>query len=362
MIPSPFRRDGGYPLPRRRFLGVVCATLIAAGCAQQEPAPSPSAGSPTAAASPASPDASAGTTATGALKAGMIVPGQISDRAWSGPANDGLQRVKTELSAEVLPAVESPALAQVEKVLRDLAGQGCTIVYAHGSEYDDAAKTAADQFPNTTFVVTGGKSVGKNLKPIRFASGQATYLAGMLAGGMTKTGKIGLVGGPEIPIIKEAFQAFENGAKAVRPDVKVTTTFTGDGKDVAKAKQQAQALLDAGADVLMHNANDAGEGVFEAVSAKEGAMVIGANSDQSDKATPKNLGSFILDVPSAIVGVAREIKEGANPGEAYAAGLKDKAVGFKFNDRFAGTIPAELKDRMTKAEAAMSNGELNPNG
>ena len=244
--------------------------------------------------------------------------------------------------------------------MKDAASQGATIVYGHGSEYDDAAKKVAADFPKTFFVIMNGKSSGANLIPIQFASGQATYLAGMLAAGVSKTGKIGLVGGEEIPVVKQAFEAFTKGAKAVNPKIEVKTTFTGSGTDVAKAKQQAQSLLDAGADVLMHNANAAGKGVFQAVMEKDGAMAIGANSDESDQATPKNLGSFILDVPAAMLGVAKAVKDGKTDGKPYAAGLKDKAVSFKFNPGFKGTIPDDLKAKMKKAEDDMVAGTLDP--
>jgi basic membrane lipoprotein Med (substrate-binding protein (PBP1-ABC) superfamily) len=290
----------------------------------------------------------------------LITPSKISDKGWGQSAYEGTQRIKQELGAELTQPVEDPPLAQVESILRDQAQQGCTIVFLHGSEYDDAAKKVATAFPKTTFVVMGGKSTGPNLIPIQFASGEATYLAGMLAGGVTKTGKVGLVGGDEIPIIKEAFVAFDHGAHAVKPDVKVTTTFTGDGKDVAKAKQQAQALLDSGNDVLMHNANAAAAGVFQAVMGKQGAMVIGANDDQSDQATPKNLGSFILDVRSAMLATAKAIKDGKTEGKPFTVGLKEKAVGFKFNPGFKGTIPKEIKDKMQKAEDDMIAGTLDP--
>ena len=365
MIPSPRCFPSVARFSRRRF--VMQAALFAGfgllygGCAQQEAAKeSPAAPATAESSSAASPAVSASPAAKGAFKVGLITPSKISDKGWGQSAYDGIQKIKADLGAEVVQPVEEPALAQVETVMRDLAQQGCTVVFAHGSEYDDAAKSVAAQFPNTTFVVMGGKSVGKNLAPIQFAAGQGTYLAGMLAAGMSKSGKVGLVGGMEIPVIKEAFVAFEKGAKVVKPTATVTTTFTGDGKDTAKAKQQAQALLDSGADVLMHNADAAGAGVFQAVTEKKGAMVIGANADQSDQATSQNLGSFILDVPSAMVGVAKAVKDGKTNGAAYPAGIKDKAVAFKFNDKFAGKVPFDLKAKMAKAEAAMSAGTLDP--
>ena len=348
------------PWTRARFLAVLPFTaILLAGCAQQETKTDAPAAPSTPGAS-ASPTSDTGKAAGDTLKVGLITPGKISDKAWSQSAYEGLQRIKADLGAETLQPVEGPAQAQVESTMRDMANQGATLVFGHGSEYDDPAKAAASEFPKTTFVVMGGKSSGPNLVPIQLQAQQATYLAGMLAAGMSKTGKVGLVGGNEIPIIKQAFVAFEKGAKAVKPNVQVTTTFTGDGDDIAKAKQQAQALLDSGADVLMHNANAAGAGVFQAVEGKTGAMVIGANADQSDQATDKNLGSFILDVPAAMKAVAESIKAGNAGGKPFAAGLKEKAVGLKYNPGFKGTIPDDLKAKITKAEADMADGKLDP--
>lgn len=344
---------------RRTALGILLASsLFLFGCAQQE-APSGEATPATTTTEPATSESPAASTAK-TLKVALITPAKVADKGWGQSAYEGVQKIQKELGAETLQPVEEPPLAQVESAMRDAAQQGAMIVFGHGSEYDDAATKAATANAGTTFVVMGGKSTGANLIPIQFASGEATYLAGMLAAAMTKTGKIGLVGGDEIPIIKQAFEAFAKGAKSVKPDVEVKTTFTGNGTDVAKAKQQAQALLDAGADVLMHNANAAGAGVFQAVMERDGAMVIGANADQSDQATPKNLGSFFLDVPSAMLGVATAVKEGKTNGQPYAAGVKDKAVGFVFNPKFAGTIPQDIKDKMANAEKEMAEGKLNP--
>jgi basic membrane lipoprotein Med (substrate-binding protein (PBP1-ABC) superfamily) len=338
------------------------AALGNSGCAQKETASNGEANNAPAARATDAPAPDAGGNDT-ALKVGLITPGKISDKGWNASANEGVQRVKSELGVEVSPPVEGPAPTEVEGALRNVAQQGHTLIYLHASEFDDAAKNVASSFPRTTFTVVGGRSTGANLVPIRFEAGQANYLAGMLAGGMTKTGKIGAVGAAKIPIIEQAFQSFKKGAQAVRPDVDVRIAFTGDESDPGKAKQQAQAMLGAGVDVLIHNANAGGLGVAQAVSEKPGAMFIGANADQSDLATPQNLGSFILDVPNAYLAVARSVQEGTGSGgtgQPFKAGLKEKAVGFVFNPKFAGTIPADLKAKMTSAEQAMIAGTLDP--
>lgn len=374
--PLPVRSVGASiaaasSLPRRAFLSLSCAALLAllAGCAQQETADKGASGTPaggpdaTTTASPgasASPGAGAATPVEGTLKVALVTPSKISDKGWGASAYAGTQKIKAELGAEVGQPIEEPPLAQVEKSLRDFAQDGYHVVFLHGSEYDDVAKRVAPDYPKTTFVVMGGRSAAANLTPIQFASGEATYLAGMLAGGMSKSGKVGCVGPNEIPIIKDSFGAFESGAKAVNPSVNVKVTWTGSDSDIAKGKQQAQALLSDGVDVILHNANAAGAGVFQAVMEKDGAMVIGANADQSDQATPKNLGSFILDVPSAMLAVAKQVKEGTSDGKPYSAGLKDKAVSFKFNPGFKGAVPPDLKAKMEKAEQDMMSGALKP--
>ncbi|MBC8101523.1 MAG: BMP family protein [Cytophagales bacterium] len=333
---------------------LIVFAALAAGCAQQ----SGSAGD-----TAASPAASATASGTGgktmALKVALITPGKISDKGWSQSAYEGQQRIKAELGAETSPPVESPALSDVASVFQNQAQEGNTLIFAHGSEFDAAAKTVAASVPQTTMVVMGGRAIAPNLMPIQFASGQATYLAGVVAGGMTRTNKIGLVGVQKIPIIVAAFSAFEQGVKSTNSEATVTTTYVG-SEDIAKAKQQTQALLDSGVDVVMHNANEGGKGVADAVMAKDGAMFIGANSDQSDLATPKNLGSFILDVPSAMLAVAKEVQGGKRGGAPYMAGVKDKAVFFKYNTKFAGTISDSLRAKVTEVETALASGTLDP--
>jgi len=337
------------------------ATLAFAGCAQKEAADdSPATTASPATTTDAAAPSGAPTTPEGTMKVGLITPGKISDKGWNASANDGLQRIQSELGAEVSPPVEGPAPTEVEGALRNVAQQGEDLIFLHASEFDDAAKNVAPSFPKTTFVVVGGRSVAPNLTPIQFEAGQATYLAGMLAAGMSKTGKIGCIGAAKIPIVEQSFQSFAKGAKAVRPGVDVRIAFTGDESDPGKAKQQAQAFLQAGVDVLMHNANAGGQGVAQAVSEKPGALFIGANADQSDLATPQNLGSFIVDAPNAYLAVARSVKEGKGTGKPFASGLKEKAVGFKFNDRFKGTSPADLKAKMAQAEQDLIAGKIDP--
>lgn len=295
----------------------------------------------------------------GTFKIGLITPGSTkTDKAWSGLAWEGVQKVAKETGATITPPVEGPDAAAVAGAIRNLAQDGNQLIFLHGSEWDDAAASVAPDFPKTTFVVVGGRTEKPNLTPINFSAGGAVYLSGMVAGSMTKSNKIACVGGSEIPIVKEAFENFVEGAKSVNPKADVRIVFTGDEKDIAKAKQQTQALLAEGVDVVQHNANDAGRGVAQAVEGKPGTYFMGANADQSDLATKQNLGSFVLDVPSAYLAVGKRVAEGKGDGKAVKAGLAEHAVYFKFNDRFGGTIPQALKDKVAATEKDIIAGKV----
>ena len=345
--------------PARLFSAPLFSALLlgglllnATGCAQKEEA------TPTTAnASPAATASGAAVANGDAFKVGLIVPDPITDKGWAESADDGLKAIGKDMGAEIGQPIENDSATAFEGIFRNFAEQGDKLVFAHGSEYDAAAKIVAADTPKMVISVTGGRSVSPNLMPIQFEGGEATYLAGMLAAGMSKTGKIGVIGPTEIPIIKQSFDDFEKGAKALDPAIEVKRVFIG-STDITKGKLAAENFLEAGVDVIMHNANDAGKGVAQAVMAKEGAMFIGANADQSDLATPKNLGSFILSVPQAMEAVARDVKEGKNAGQAYKGGLKDGAVNLIYNDKFAGKIPDALKAKIAQAKADIVSGKI----
>jgi basic membrane protein A and related proteins len=319
------------PLFSLFFLGL-------AGCAQQE-TPAPDAASP--------------------LKIGLITPGKITDKGWSQLASDSVSGIAKDLEIPMTPPIEEPAKAEIASAIRKLAQDGNTLIFLHGSEYDSDVATVAPDFPKTTFVVANGRSEAQNVTPLQFAAGEANYLAGMVAAGMSKSGKVACVGGVEIPIVKEAFASFEKGAKAINPACEVKVTFTG-GEDVAKAKSQTQTLLESGVDVVIHNANGGGLGVAEAIKAKPGTMFIGANADQSDLAPTQTLGSFILDVPAGYKAIAESVKDGKGEGKAYKLGLKSKAVSWKYNDKCVEKVSDDLKAKVAKAEEEIIAGSLAP--
>ncbi|HSG47490.1 MAG TPA: BMP family protein, partial [Longimicrobiales bacterium] len=198
------------------------------------------------------------------LKVALLTAGPVSDAGWYAGAYEGLMMIRDSLGAEVAhQQTRSPS--EFDEAFLSFAAAGYDIVFAHGFEYQDAAIRAGEQFPDAFFVVSGGGRFSENVVPLVFTLEQGSYLAGMLAGGMTRSNVLGMVGGVAIPPARGTFVAFAAGARAVNPGVEVLETFTGNWEDVAAAQEATVAQIRRGADVIIHNVDAGSFGVFQAV-------------------------------------------------------------------------------------------------
>jgi basic membrane lipoprotein Med (substrate-binding protein (PBP1-ABC) superfamily) len=293
---------------------------------------------------------------TDAFRVALLTPGPISDGGWNASAYDGLMRIKGELGAEV-SNVQTTSPAEFEQGFRDYARQGYDLVIGHGFEYQDAALKVGAQYPETDFLVSSGSVSAKNVASLTFHLDEATYLAGIVAASLSKSGKAGCVGGIKLPVILSTFDGFVAGAKSVKADFEVATVYTGSFEDVAGAKAATDALISQGADLVLQNADAAGLGVFQ--SAKEhGAYAFGTNRDQNDIAPETILASATIDIPRAFVLVAREVKEKKFAGRVIEEGLASGCVGFVWNPRLESRVPDAVKARVAAAAAAIGSGAL----
>ena len=166
------------------------------------------------------------------FKVALLTPGPISDQSWNGGAYQGLMRIKDSLGAQV-SHVQTKTPADFEENFREYGAQGYDLVFGHGFEFQDAAKRVAPQFPKTIYVTTSGNTASGNVAGILFSFSDASYLAGMLAASMSRSGTLGVIGGTELPPVKESFKAFAAGAKRVNPGAQVLTSFVGNWDDVS---------------------------------------------------------------------------------------------------------------------------------
>ena len=288
------------------------------------------------------------------IRVALLTPGPISDQGWNGGAFAGLQRIKDSLGARV-SHIQTKTPAEFDENFRLYGEQGYALVFGHGFEYQDAAQRVAPEYPKTVFVTTSGNRTGANLAGLEFAFEDGAYLAGIVAGAATRSGTIGTIGGQEIPPVRRSFAAFEAGARSTNPTVKVITSYIGNWDDASAGKEQALAQIGRGADIIFQNADAAGLGIFQAARESKNVRVFGANSDQNSIAPEVVLGSVVIDLPHALLLVAKEVQSNSFKPRVISLGMQTDVVRLVLNPALRGTIPASAiaaVDSVTKLLAA----------
>jgi basic membrane protein A len=296
-------------------------------------------------------------SAVDSFRVALLTPGPISDQSWNGGAYQGLMRIRDSLGAQV-SHVQTKTPADFEENFREYGARGFDLVFGHGFEFQDAAKRVAPQFPQTMYVTTSGNTSGANIAGIMFSFSDASYLAGMLAADMSKAGVLGVIGGTELPPVKESFVAFERGARSVRPGVRVLTAFVGNWDDVSAGKEQALAQIARGADVIFQNADAAGLGVFQAARDRRGVYVIGSNADQNAVAPEVTLGSVVIDLPRAFLDVARAVKDSSFQARVVTFDAKSDVVKLVLNPTMASVNTPATRQRLDSVNSRIHSGNF----
>ena len=296
-----------------------------------------------------------------ALRVALLTSGPVSDAGWYAGAYEGLLLIEDSLGAQIShQQTRSPA--EFDEAFFSYGSAGYDLVFAHGFEYQDAALRAGEEFPEMAIVVSSGGRISDNVRSLIFRLEEGSYLAGMLAGGLTRSKVLGMVGGVAIPPAQGTFRAFEAGAHAVDPDIQVLEAFIGSWDDVAAAREAATAQLNRGADALVHNTDAASFGVFQAVREANGdgnpVWAFGMNRDQNDVAPDVIAGSAAIDIPRAFLEVASRFAAGTLPPGALDLSLDEGVVDFIVNPEALDRIPAELLARVDEARAAIRAGTL----
>lgn len=289
------------------------------------------------------------------FKVALLTPGPISDAGWNAMAFEGLKAIESQIGAKI--SNQEALDAKIPDAMRSYAQEGYRLVIGHGFEYNKPANEIAPDFPKTVFVSTSGAESSTNAGAIRFGLEDGFYIAGAVAALTSKTGKIAMIGGPDVPSIRSTFKAFAAGAKAAKPSIEVKEVFTGDPQDVAKAKQAALTTINGGADVLIHQANAAAQGVFDAAKEK-GVLAIGANANQNDNPSGVVFCSAIIQAKPAFVDLARLVEEGTYKGSVMLYGMEQGAIEFVWNESLMSRVPKEAQEKAKLLEEQIKNGKL----
>jgi basic membrane lipoprotein Med (substrate-binding protein (PBP1-ABC) superfamily) len=293
------------------------------------------------------------------FKVALITPGSIADAAWNSAAYQGLLRIRDSLGADV-SHVEAGTPASQEEALRTYAAQGYDLIIGNGFEFQEPSERVSEQYPRPVFAVNSGARLKGRVVPLVFQIQEATYLAGMVAGGLTKSGIIGFVGGVELPPVAAGYRGWVNGARAVRPDIQSRVSYLNNWDDAAAGREAALAQIRLGADMIHHNADAAALGVFQAVKESPNVYIFGANADQRALAPERVIGSAVIDLPHAFLLLARAVTDSSFTPQVESFGLKSEVLRYVPNPALDSLVPDALMARVKAAADSIANGTLNP--
>ena len=289
--------------------------------------------------------------------AALVLAGPISDMGWNASAYEGLMLIQEEFGVGDVSFAESVAQSDMEDVMRNYAVLGYDVIFAHGSEFQDATLIVAAEFSETMFVIINGNAVEDNVVSVRVSNDQQGFLMGIFAGMMTETGTVGVMGGALLENIVAAVDGFEAGVRYVDPSVTVLRSMTGSFDDVNAAKETAIAYIDNGADYVGAIANQAGLGSIQAAE-ERGVYAIGSNTDQFEAAPTAVVVSVVRYVPRAVVFAYENLVAGTLESQVYSLGYNEGVIFYSSFHDFEDFVPDEVKARLDEITGLLAAGEI----
>jgi len=330
-------------MSKRSVLKLAALTTVAAaalvGCGKKE---EPKAAAPAAKAEP--------------LKAAWIYVGPVGDAGWSFAHDQGRKAVEAKFGDAIKTTfVEKvPEGADAERVIRDLAQQGNKIIFATSFGYMEAMLKVAADFPDVKFEHATGYKTAPNMRIYDASFYQDTYMAGVIAGKMTKTNVLGFVGSFPIAEVLRNINAFTLGAQSVNPKIKTKVVWVNTWYDPGKESEAAQSLINQKADVLLQNTDSTA--VLQTAE-KNGKYAFGWDSDMSSFGPKAHLGSAIVNWAPYYIKAIEEVKAGTWKTERTVWGVKE---GLNDLIKIADVVPADAKKRVDEIKAGLKDGSFHP--
>ncbi len=282
------------------------------------------------------------------------------DKSFNEAAYHGAEKFKAETGIPYLE-FEVTNESQRDQALRRMARRGANVVIAVGFSFATPLETIAKEYPDTKFVLIDSVVDAPNVQSVVFKEHEGSFLVGMAAAMASKTGKVGFVGGMDIPLIRNFAHGYEQGVKYVKPDAEVFVNMTGTTpaawNDPAKGAELAQSQFDRGADVVYAAAGGTGLGVLQA-AADSGKLSIGVDSNQNYLHPGSVLTSMLKRVDVAVYNAFKTAKDGTwQPGEKNL-GLAENGVGYALDENNRSLITPEMEKKLEDAKAKIISGEL----
>ena len=330
---------------KRSVIKLAALTAVAAaalvGCGKKE---EPKAEAPAAAPAKAEP-----------LKIAFAYVGPVGDGGWTFAHDNGRKAVEKEFGDKVLTSfVEKvPESADAERVIRDMAQQGNKLIFGTTFGYMEPMLKVAADFKDVKFEHATGYKSADNMRTYDSRTYEGAYMAGVVAGKMTKTNTLGVVASIPIPEVLRNINAFTLGAQSVNPKIKTKVVWVNDWFNPPKETEAATALINGGADVLMQNTDSSA--VLQTAE-KMGKRAFGWDSDMTAYGPKAHLGSAVINWGPYYIKAVREALEGKWTGNQAAWwGVKEGAIDFV---SVAADVPEDVKKKLDDVKAGLKDGSF----
>ena len=288
------------------------------------------------------------------FKVAMVLPGIITDKAWNQAGYTGLGVIKEKQGLKTAYVEKVGQADQVEE-LSNFARRGYNLIFAHGGQFDASIQQIASEFPKTFFVGVNGAIKGDNIASLQINSQQAGYVGGIIAASMTKSNQIAYLCAQQFQATDQEKHGFELGAKSVKPNIKVTSSYTGDWNDAAKAKEAALALISAGSDVIYPWLDNAAPVVLQTASDK-GIYAIGNTVDQQAVAPKAVLTSMVKRIDLAIAYLSDLATKQQLTGKIYSFGWEKSDI--LYLGKFGDMVPKAVQEKAIKTKDAIASHKI----
>ncbi|MFL5382259.1 MAG: BMP family protein [Longimicrobiaceae bacterium] len=296
--------------------------------------------------------------------------GGRGDKSFNDGAYLGAERAIRELGADVR-FVEPGEGSDREAGLRLLAAQGMDLVIGVGFIFSDDLTQLAKEYPNVHFAgvdyALGTDAQGNviapppNLAALKFREEQGSFLVGAIAAQVSKTHRVGFVGGMDIPLIHKFEAGYKAGVRQVCPDCRVTAQYAGVTPEAfrnpGRGKELALSQYNQGVDVIFHASGSTGLGVFEAARST-GKLAIGVDADQYAEAPGYVLTSMVKGVDEAVFDAVKWVRDRRFRGGVYWFGLKENGVRYVYDEHNRALIPDPVRARVEQLKADIVAGRI----
>ncbi|CAN5891268.1 BMP family ABC transporter substrate-binding protein [soil metagenome] len=332
----------------------IAAAAALAGCGKKEE-PAPVAAAPASAAEPVAAASAPAPAKAEPLKIAFAYVGPVGDGGWTFAHDNGRKALEKEFGDKIVTSfVEKvPEGADAERVFRDMASQGNKLIFGTTFGYMEPIQKAAADLKDVKFEHATGYKTAENVRTYDSRTYEGAYMAGVIAGKMTKTNTVGVVGSVPIPEVIRNINSFTLGAQSVNPKVKTKVVWVNQWFDPPKETEAAQSLINGGADVLMQNTDS--PAVLQTAE-KNGKYAFGWDSDMTAYGPKAHLASSIINWAPYYIKATKDALEGTwKGGEASWWGVKEGAIDIV---SISDVVPADAKEAVEKVKAGLKDGSF----